>query len=535
MMRTAIHLRAAAIFVAGFCSLGQAGQFTDVSVAVGLIQERQKSWGNPIWGDINNDGYPDLIVPTHGLLTSRGPFVYLNNGGASFSDIRSTSGIGRAPIGDDGDWHGFAFGDYDGDGNLDVYVTEGAQAKQGGRNKLDPLFKGNGDGTFSYASLTAGVQISMNRGRCSFWVDYDNDGHLDLFVKNYDGFNLLYRNNGNGTFTSVADAGGLADAAQGENQGSIVSFTDYDNDGFMDLMITGDQNIQELFHNQGNGTFVNSTASSGILTQPNAKGVAWGDYNNDGFMDLFIARVQQGSAINGTSLYRNNRNGTFTDVTAAAGLAIVAGCWTGIWGDYDNDGLLDLFATNSGRTGQGPGNANLLFHNNGDGTFTNVARTEGVDMENGVELHKGAAWADYDNNGFLDLVVKDGVGGEGKQGEPAKGRHFLFRNKGNLNHFIKVNLKGKQSNFRGVGARLTVTSAAGVSYRQNSGGGGGNEASQGSEPFHVGIGAATNATVKVNWPSGIVDTLTGVPANSTVTIVEGSGAEAGPGRLPNNR
>ena len=153
-----------------------------------------------------------------------------------------------------------------------------------------------------------------------------------------------------------------------------------------------------------------------------------------------------------------------------------------------------------------------------------MAAAEGVALQDNTSLHKTAAWADYDNDGFLDLIIKDGLGDEDSNGPGAIGFHRLFKNNGNSNHFIKVNLAGVQSNSRGIGARVTVTYTGGMSFRQNNGGGGGEYASQGSEPLHFGIGTATEATIVVNWPSGVVDTLSSVAANSTVTVVEGSGS-----------
>ena len=193
-----------------------------------------------------------------------------------------------------------------------------------------------------------------------------------------------------------------------------------------------------------------------------------------------------------------------------------------MWGDYDNDGYLDLFVTNAGTTGSGEGNANLLFHNNADGTFTNVAATEGVAMEDGVSLHKAAAWADYDNDGFLDLVIKDGQGSDKGGGTAAEGYHFLLRNLGNGNHFIKIKLIGVESNLAGIGARITVKTQNFTCWRQQDGGGGGEYASQSSQPIHVGIGSGKRANVMISWPSGIVDQLRNVSGNSTVTVTEGS-------------
>lgn len=517
-------LAAAAGFVMALSSVAEARQFLDVSTDVGLISETKKSWGNPVWGDINNDGFIDLIVPTHGLLVSRGPFVYLNKAGNTFTDIRDTSGIERNNP-DSSDWHGFSFGDYDGDGNLDVYVAEGAKA--GTQSKSDELFRGLGDGTFVYASRLAGIEISMNRGRCGFFVDYDNDGKLDLFVKNQFGVNVLYHNNGDATFTMVPDAGGLATASLGADQGSTCSFADYDNDGYMDVFFSGDgaagkDPTDALYRNLGNGTFVNATAAAGITPLSSGKGIAWGDYNNDGLLDLYVARVGSITGKAGARLYRNNGNGTFTDATKEAGVSSAANTYAAVWGDYDNDGFLDLFVTNAGNGATGVKDVNFLYHNNGDGTFTDMAGIEGLQLQDNRSAHKGAAWGDYDNDGFLDMMLKDGVGNEGDNGPSAFGLHRLFHNLGNSNHFIKVKLQGVQSNRDGIGARVTVTYPGGKSFRENNGGGGGENASQGSQPLHFGIGAASSATVTINWPSGTVDVLSAVPAGSSIRVVEGS-------------
>ena len=517
------------VLIAGTISQAQI-QFTDVTTQVGLVQEAKKSWGNPVWGDINNDGYLDLIVPCHGLPLSHGPFVYLNNAGQSFTDIRTTCGIGHGPELDSLDWHGFSLGDYDNDGNLDLYIAEGAKGNHGGTTKRDLLFHGRGDGTFTYVSDTAGIETSENRGRCGFWFDYNNDGKLDLFVKNDGGNNPLYQNNGDGTFTKLSVAG-LSDAVLGRHGdsdcGSIMSFADYDNDGYLDVMITGDCNVMNLYRNNGDGTFVDVTSAAGIVwrrgAKGGAKGIAWGDYDNDGYPDLFIAQAHTRRSGAGGTLFHNNGDGTFTDVTSSAGVSITGSCEAAVWGDYDSDGYLDLFITNAGDTGQGPGNHNFLFHNNGNGTFTDVAAATGTALEDDVALHKGACWVDYDNDGFLDLMVKDGVGNEGDNGPDAFGLHRLLRNSGNSNHYLAINLRGVQSNGRGIGARVKVTSSNGLAYRQNNGGGGGEHASQGSQPLHFGLGAATSArVVVVKWPSGVVDKLHGVQADQIITVTEGS-------------
>src|SRR5947208_893211 len=408
-------------FFALFSSVSLAQQFTNFSTEAGIISIETRTWGNPIWGDINGDGKVDLIVPKHELSPNgpRGngppPFVYINNGNGTFTDFRRASGIHMEDP-DTGSWLGFAFGDYDGDGNLDLIIVE--PPFQSGPQQNDPtrniLYKGNGDGTFDYVSDTAGLELGRNYGQGGFWVDYDNDGKLDLFVKNTKdsvtgvGVNVLYHNNGDGTFSQVLNAGGLATATHGVVEGTVCSFADYDNDGFLELYISrGDP------------------AGAGLL---------------------------------GGTLYRNNGNGTFTDVTAAAGVTQNSNSWAAIWGDYDNDGFLDLFIARPGTTRIGVGNANLLYHNNGDGTFTDVAAADGLQLQDDfpTSAHKVAAWGDYNNDGCLDLVLKDGVGPTSLNGDGARGFHFLFKNNGNQNRFIKVNLQGVQSNRNGIGARVTV-------------------------------------------------------------------------------
>lgn len=513
-----------------------AQQFVDVSTQVGLIQEAKKSKGNPVWGDFNNDGVLDLIVPCHGLPSSNGPFVYLGNANGTFTDIRTTCGFSNTKgidPSDSTDWHGFALGDYDNDGNIDLYISEGAKGHTGGRLKQDLLFRGRGDGTFKFVSEPAGIETSFNRGREGFWFDYDGDGYLDLFVKNgkpangHPGSNRLYRNKGDGTFTQVPGAAGLEDASFGVHAGDITSFVDYDNDGRMDVAFSGNEGgPQALYRNQGNGTFVNVTAAAGLTSSQPCQGIAWGDYNNDGLLDLYIARGHLDGSGKGDltdSLYKNKGDGTFTDVTQAARLGSTGNNWGCVWGDYNNDGFLDLFVAVGGANILGPGNANLLYLNNGDGTFSNRAAEKGLELEDDAIPHRGAAWADYDNDGFLDLILKDGSGPEHKTGAGFVGLHRLFRNPGNNRYnFIKVNLAGIQSNKRGIGARVTATYLGGMAFRENNGGGGGEFWSQGSEPLHFGIGRATKATLEVKWPSGITDIVPAVKANSTLTIVEGS-------------
>ncbi len=394
--------------------------------------------------------------------------------------------------------------------------------------------KGMADGTWEYVSEAAGLPNDREYSECSFFVDYDNDGHLDIFVKNIPdtiAVNALYHNNGDGTFTSVEDARRLGRCQSRLDEGSIVSFADYDNDGWMDVVIGGNDSSEALYRNNGDGTFTDVTDAAGLTPKVNTQGLAWGDYDNDGFLDLYVSRGKQsGIGELDNTLYRNNGNGTFSDVTLQAGVNDDTNTWAAAWGDYDNDGFLDLFVARPGQHELGVGNANLLYHNNGDGTFTDVAAQEGAALEDNLisSSHKLAAWGDYNNDGYIDLAIKDGIGPQFVTGDAYKGRHFLLKNNGGSNHYLKVSLKGIQSNLNGIGARVTASYTGGLAFRENNGGGGGEWGSQGAGPLYFGIGSATTASVTVKWPSGVVDTLSAVTADSTLTVVEGSTQAAPP-------
>ncbi len=508
-----------------------AQQFTDVSVAAGLHRDVTRTWGNPLWGDFNNDGKLDLLLPNHEAPSGVAeggtyPYIYINNGDGTFTDVWPTSGIVEQ-MPDTGAWQGISIADYDGDGNLDIFISEPPYQGGGTAPTRNLLFKGHGDGTWEYVSDTAGLPTDREYSECSFFVDYDNDGLLDIFVKNIPDtvtVNALYHNNGDGTFTAVEGAAGLATANHGLTEGSIVSFADYDNDGWMDVVIGGNGSSEALYHND-HGTFTDVTTAAKLTPKNNTQGLAWGDYDNDGLLDLYVSRGKAtGGGILSNSLYRNNGDGTFTEVSNTAHVDDNTNTWAAVWGDYDNDGFLDLFVARAGTSSIGVGNANLLYHNNGDGTFTDVAKQEGVDLQDDSpdSAHHVAAWGDYNDDGYLDLVVKDGISPGLVTGNSNKGLHYLFKNNGGTNHYIKLKLQGVKSNLNGIGARVTVIHDRQIAFRENNGGGGGELGSEGDGPMHFGIGTSETATIRVTWPSGLVDVVPSVAANTAMTLVEGS-------------
>ena len=344
------------------------------------------------------------------------------------------------------------------------------------------------------------------------WGDYDNDGHLDLLLGNLKTDLVLLKNNGDGTFLDITVQAGLEHLQYNE-----CAFADYNNDGFPDIFCTNSQAQHPLrdilLKNNGDGTFTNASRQARIRPLINGRAIAWGDYDNDGDLDLFISR---GTDISfKQTLYRNNGDGTFTDVTDQAGLGSISNNRAAAWGDFDNDGFLDLYVVDSGSDPEGKG-PNYLYRNNQDGTFTDVASSAGVEdlvMSRG----RGAAWGDYDNDGFLDLFVTNGEDGtlfiEGPQ--------ILYQNEGNGNSWLKIKLIGTTSNRQGLGANVTIQIGQTMQYRQANGAEG-HFLSQGTGPLHFGLGQATVVDqITVNWPSGLNQILSNISANQEVTVIEG--------------
>jgi len=373
-----------------------------------------------------------------------------------------------------------AVADYDNDGGIDIYIPHDGSSL---------LYHNNNDSTFSEVSAKARVNFS---GWGAVFFDYDNDGLLDLFVAN-DALapdrSVLYHNEGNGTFKDVTKQAGV----ERIGQGLMSSIGDYDDDGYMDLFLGNLNQLGVLYHNKRDGTFTDVTKDLGVVLQPNEK-MVFGDYDNDDNLDIRTF----------TRLYRNEGRGKFADVTNGSGLGTATA--VSMFADFDNDGYLDILDR--------LGTSLVLYLNNGDGTFRDVteeARLKRAPTGTFLSFPVG----DYDNDGFLDIYTCYASPGGG-----IAGPNVLYRNNGNNNHWLHLRLVGTKSNRNAIGAKVRLTAGGMTQFREV--GTGGHSYSQDTFDVEFGLGQAARAdTIEIRWPSGEVSVLNGVPANQKIIVTEG--------------
>jgi hypothetical protein len=495
--------------------------------------------------DYNNDGLLDIFF-TNGAeipsLRKNNPAFYNrlfhNNGDGTFTDVTEKSGLAGV-----GYSMGLAAGDYDNDGYVDLYVV-GFNCNQ--------LFHNNGDGTFTDVTEKAGVSgIIPGHGKpwsvAAGWIDYNNDGLLDIFVVNYLDYsisaahicqtgnivdycspdeyrgtpNILYRNNGDGTFTDVSQRSHISKYA---GKGMGVAFADYDGDGFTDIFVSNDTFPNFLLHNNGDGTFTDVALLAGVAYNENGKTVAgmgtdFRDIDNDGRPDIFHA-AKYGDSF---PLYRNLGNGQFEDVTEMAGLAAMTArstAWgTGIF-DFDNDGNKDIFVACSAildNSMEVNHNSyplpNGLYRNLGNLAFQNVSAQVGASFSVPA-AHRGAAFGDLNNDGKVDIVVTV------LNGEP----QLLMNRSPNHNHWIILKLVGVDDNRDGLGTRVKITTVDGVQYNEATTAVGYNSSSD--KRVYFGLGNATVVDrIELSWPTGIEQVLEGVKCDQILTIVQSGHAQ----------
>jgi hypothetical protein len=498
--------------------------------------------------DYNNDGLLDIFF-TNGaeipsLEKSNPSFhnkLFRNNGDGTFTDVTEKSGLAGV-----GYSMGVAAGDYDNDGFVDLYVT-GFNCNQ--------LFHNNGDGTFTDRTEKAGVSGVLKRSKpwsvAAGWIDYDNDGLLDLFVVNYLDYslstahscktgnivdycspdeyrgtpNILYRNNGDGTFTDVSQQSHIS---QYVGKGMGVAFADYDGDGFTDIFVSNDSIPNFLLHNNGDGTFTDVALLAGVAYNENGKAVAgmgtdFRDIDNDGMPDIFLTAMYGDSF----PLYRNPGKGQFEDVTETTGIAAMTVRFTA-WGagifDFDNDGNKDIFAAgsaildNSMEVNHKPYPLpNFLYRNLGNMRFKDVSGEAGASFSVPA-AHRGAAFGDLNNDGKIDIVVTV------LNGEP----QLLMNRSQNHNHWIILKLIGVADNRDGLGTRVKITTANGVQYNEATTAVGYNSSSD--KRVYFGLQNATVVDqIELVWPTGVKQVLNHVTADQILTIVQ-SGTSKKSGR-----
>jgi enediyne biosynthesis protein E4 len=491
--------------------------------------------------DYDNDGYLDVLVVNGAAIPSLQKEsskywnrLYHNNRNGTFTDVTEAAGVAGVGYG-----MGVAVGDYDNDEFPDIYVVNV------GKNQL---LHNNGNGTFTDVTDKAGVVGGILDGKkmwsvSAAWVDYNNDGLLDLFVSNYckwevnkDPYcgptpklraychpnnyanlpNTLYRNNGDGTFTDVSAETGIAKYS---GKGMGVAIADYDDDGFMDIFVANDNHPNFLFHNRGGKKFEEVALESGVAYAQSGSalsgmGVDFKDVDNDGLPDIWHTAVENESF----PLFHNVGSGQFVEQTSQAQLAVtrtMSGWGNGMF-DFDNDGWKDLFVARSNvldniaqfgnRKYEEP---NSVLRNLGKGKFEDVSSGAGPDFQL-AGPHRGVAFGDLDNDGRVDAVVTVLNGSL---------RYFHNVSKNN-NHWIILKLVGKKSNRMGLGAQVRITTDDGkVQYNQATTAVG--YASASDSRVHFGLGGSrTIHKVEISWPSGIRQVLWDVPSDHILKVEE---------------
>jgi hypothetical protein len=510
------------------------------------------------WGDYDNDGYPDLY-----LVNQPGPWgqplgpnsptsrLYHNNGDGTFTDVTDRAGVANRG----GFGMGAAWGDYDNDGLLDLYVTNYGRSV---------LYHNNGDGTFTDVTDRAGV-ANHRWGMTPVWLDYDNDGYLDLYVPNYVDYNLkgvpagatsqeygidvpftlnpasfapvpnrLYHNNRDGTFTDVAPRLRVADAS---GRSLSVAFADFTLNGWQDIYVGNDISSNRLYQNLGHGRFQDVSASSWSEEYRGTMGIAIGDFDRDGDLDMFLSHwIGQGDALY-QNLWNEQKSAgklhfeNVADMYGCGAISYSTAGWGTFFFDFDNDGWLDLLVLNgstfedkSDTTKLVPEKPFLLWSKGEDGFFDLAASGVAGSALQIARNARGAAYADYDRDGDLDMIVTTN-----------HGRAVLLRNDGgNRNHWLCVHLIGTRSNRQGIGARLLLE-AGGKRYLRQYGVQGSYLSSSIPEAW-FGLGQIKQIdSLTIAWPSGSRQVFRDLPIDRTLAITEGrsvwEGKTATPSRV----
>ena len=503
--------------------------FSDVAAETGLVLAHDIGstctppiGSGSVWADYDNDGDPDLFVTNRGGANH----LYRNEGDTSgdglpdFTDVAIALGVDD-PL---GAGHGATFIDYDNDGDQDLYVTNWA-----GNTLYQNQLQETGSVAFIDVTATAGV-ADDGRAITPAWADYDGDGNLDLYLArhkecstNDNNRDTLFHSNGDGTFTDVTGqlcADGVAPCAQVMGLGFAPGWFDFDNDGDLDLYLVND-NINSVYYTNvlwrndgpdgsGGWLFTDISALSATDISLNGMGLGIGDYDNDGWLDIAFSNIGD------NWLMRNLGDGTFMDTSANAGIqrsSYSNGERSVTWGtaflDYDNDGWLDLYYVSGETSLVTYPQPNAFFANNRDGTFTDISATSGLDDP---RRGRSASLVDFDGDGFIDVFV-------GNYGEAPGLYHNNGIAQGNTNHWLTVTVQGTTSNRDGIGTRLTLTTSDGITQiREISTGpthGGGDY-----RAAYFGLGQFVDGELTVRWPSGVTEVIGTVNADQALQLIE---------------
>ncbi len=500
--------------------------------------------------DYDNDGWLDIFLVNGTRFEAKWPpdqaptnRLYKNNRDGTFTDVTVEAGLVRTGWG-----QGVCVGDYDNDGWDDLFITYWGE---------NALYHNDGNGKFTDVSRKAGITTGGGKIRrwntgCAF-VDYDKDGFLDLFVANYIDFdprtaplpetgpclyrglmvacgppglpggkNILFHNNGDGTFTDVSEKAGILNTPGTYGLGVVVC--DFDNDGWPDIYVANDSSSSALYRNNRDGTFTEIGIEAGVAFGPDGKtqagmGVSVADYDADGWFDIVKTNFEGDTS----SLYRNLGKNFFEDATFQSGLGRNTRFlgWGAGFFDFDNDGWPDILTTNGhvypevGDDGEsGYRQRKVLYRNVKDGRFEDVSLEAGPGILEQVP-GRGCAFGDFDNDGDIDIVVNC-----------VNDYPQLLRCDSSVkNHWIKVKTVGVKSNRSGIGARVYCTPEGGR-RQMDEVRSGGSYLSQNDLRVHFGLGQAEKADIEVHWPSGMVDKIPGVAADQVITVVEGQGVRA---------
>lgn len=438
--------------------------FLDVTALAGINVNPNALGHVVVWIDHNQDGWLDFFGSS-----DQESFFYENNGDGTFSDITSQLGLYGL------DLESLAVADYDHDGYPDLLIAF--------NNQSIPVkvYRNNAGNGFTEAFIAPEGALR------AIWLDFNYDGFLDIFC-NTGNYPCLYLNDGTGNFSNVAGSMGF-----NQSSGITSASSDFDNDGLPDLYCTTASGTNRLYKNIAGENFQDVTFQAQVSDFRNGVGQCWGDYNNDGWMDLYIANISSNRNI----LFRNAGDGTFDDVTIMAGVQDAGDGRTCSWLDVNNDGKLDLFTTNHV-------NPNRLYINNGDETFTDLA--DELSIESPPDGF-GFSWGDYDRDGDLDVLIAGHFG-------PLN----LLRNDMIISaHYLDVLLSGNFDNKNGIGTRMTVFFDGASIIREVNGGTGAR--SQDALEVHFGLGSTQIVdSILMIWPSGMKQRLHDIAADQLITI-----------------